>query len=179
MHQSSIQLHGNASWRAIEVPSTVPVLFITPLQNKIYTAAQKSGPHFLKNKQSYVYMHTKNSEIINTKILIKVLDIYFPNLYLIIFYCCLNTVVSIFPPPFSPTPPTSTSHPQSYPPLALSMGPLCMFLDGPSPSLPCSPTPLPLGIVNLFFISMSLVIFCLLVCFVDQVPVTYSICGIL
>ena len=61
------------------------------------------------------------------------------------------------------------SHPQSYPPLALSMDPLYMFFNNPSPSFPCYP-PLssPLVTVSLFFISMSLVIFvCLLVCFVD------------
>ena len=79
----------------------------------------------------------------------------------IIFYCCSSTVVSIFPPPLSPTPPAPTSHPQAYPPLALSMGPLYMLLDDSSTSF--SPLSLsPLVTVILFFISMSLVIFCLL-----------------
>ena len=48
------------------------------------------------------------------------------------FYCCSITVVSIFPSPLSPTPLTTTSHPQSYPPLALLMGTLYTFLDDPS-----------------------------------------------
>ena len=54
--------------------------------------------------------------------------------FLFVFYCCFCTVVSIFPPPLSPAPPTPTSHPQSYPPLALSFGALYMFLNDPSPS---------------------------------------------
>ena len=75
------------------------------------------------------------------------------------FYYCLSTVVSVFPPPLSPTPPTPTSHPQLFPCWALSMGPLYMFLDDPSLSFSCYlPTPSPLVTVSLFFISMSLVI---------------------
>ena len=85
---------------------------------------------------------------------------------------CPSTVVSIFLPPLSPVPPTPTSHPQSYPPLALSMGPLYMFLDGPFTSSPCYTPPLsPPVTVSLFFISVLLVTFCLLVCFVDQIPI--------
>ena len=42
------------------------------------------------------------------------------------------------------------------------MGLLCMLLD--------DPPPYPLVTVSLYFISMSLVIFGLLVCFLDQVP---------
>ena len=81
-----------------------------------------------------------------------------------------NTVVSIFPPPLSPHLPTPTSHPPSVHLLALSMGPLYMFLD-PSPFFPyCPLLPTPLVTVRLFLITMSLVIFYLLVCFVDSVP---------
>ena len=40
----------------------------------------------------------------------------------------------------------------------------------PSPFSPRDPPPSPLVTVHLFLISMSLVIFCLLACFVDQVP---------
>ena len=87
------------------------------------------------------------------------------------FYCCSSTVVSIFLSPFPPATPTTTSHPQSEPPLALSMGPLYMFLDNPSPSFPHYPLSLsPLVSVSLFFTSVSLVLFCSFVCFVDQVP---------
>ena len=80
----------------------------------------------------------------------------------IFFYCCSRTVVPIFPPPLSPAPPTLTSHPPSFPTLALSMGPLYMFLDDPFPSFPYyPPPPSPLVTVSLFFISTSMVIFCL------------------
>ena len=41
--------------------------------------------------------------------------------------------------PLFPPPPTPTSHTQSYPSLALSMGPLYLFLDNPSPAFPCYP----------------------------------------
>ena len=87
------------------------------------------------------------------------------------FYCCSSTLVSIFWPSLSSSPPTPTSHHQSYRPLALSMGPRHMFLGDPSPSSPCyPPPPSPLVTISLFFISMSLVIFWLLVCIVVYVP---------
>ena len=79
-------------------------------------------------------------------------------------YTCLH-----FPLPFTPNPAIPTSHhPLSYPPLALSMCPLYMVLDNPFPFSPLLTSPTsPLVTVCLFFISVSLVIFCLLVCFVD------------
>ena len=86
------------------------------------------------------------------------------------FYCCLSTIVSIFLPLLSPALPIPTSHPQSFPPLALSMSPLYMFLDHPSLSFPCYSTLLvPLVTVSLFFISMPPVLccFCCCCCFVD------------
>ena len=98
------------------------------------------------------------------------------------FYCCSGAVVSIFSPPLPSTPAIPTSPPQSYTPSALSMGPLYMFLDNPSYFSPHYPLLAPLwllsvcsffffntskNLVSLFLISMSLVIFCLLVCFVD------------
>ena len=62
------------------------------------------------------------------------------------------------PPQLNP-PPSPTSHPPFFPPLALSVGPLYMFLYDPSPSfLHYPPLPSPLVTVSLFFISMSLVI---------------------
>ena len=61
------------------------------------------------------------------------LNNYFPFFILFIFLCCSNRVVSIFPPPVSPALPTSNSHIQSYPFLALSVGPLYMFLKGHTP----------------------------------------------
>ena len=62
---------------------------------------------------------------------------YFIILILLFFkYSCLH-----FPPPLSPTPPTPTSHPQSCPPLALSMGPIYTFLgDRPHNLTVCFPT---------------------------------------
>ena len=82
-----------------------------------------------------------------------------------------STVVSIFPPPLCPSPPTTNSHPQYFPSLDLSMGPLYMFVHDPSTSFSCyPPNPSLLITVSLFFISTSLVIFCLLICFVDYVP---------
>ena len=95
--------------------------------------------------------------------------LYFFILFYFIFYCCSSTVVSI--PPFPPP----TSHPQfpaliPFPPLVLSMCPLQQFLKTLPPcpllSLPTSP----MVTVSLFLISMSLIIFHLFVCFVDQVP---------
>ena len=86
---------------------------------------------------------------------------------------CFNFIVvqvqlSHFPTTTFSSPIHLHLHPQSYPLLALSFGPLYMFLDNPSPFFPCYlPPPPPLVTVSLFFISMSLVIFCLFVCFVD------------
>ena len=60
--------------------------------------------------------------------------------FIFYFYCCSSTVVSMFPLP------TLTSHSQSYPSLALSMGPLYMVLD-PSLSFPHYPPPPPLWLL--------------------------------
>ena len=77
---------------------------------------------------------------------------------------------------FPSTTPHNATHPHLQPsillPLTLSMGPLYMVLDSPSSIFPHYPSPLPpLITVSLFFISMSLVIFCLLFSSVDYVPV--------
>ena len=77
--------------------------------------------------------------------------------------CCSGTVVSIFLPPLSSTLSTPTFDPQSFPPLALSIGPLYMFLDLTLPLL--SPNiPLPTGLcqfVLYFHVSVSIVLTCL------------------
>ena len=89
-------------------------------------------------------------------------------LFLFFSYCCSSTIVSIFPPLLYPTPPT--------PPPTLNPTPLCLC---PWVLYTCSlmtypffppylPLPSPLVTVSLFFISVSLIIFCLLVCFIDQ-----------
>ena len=94
------------------------------------------------------------------------------SLFFFFFYCFSSTVVSIFLPPLppsQPSPPSTfdlTSLPWSHLPLALPMCPVYMFLDDPSPLPPLSPPTSHLVTVSLFFISMSLVIFCLLVCFI-------------
>ena len=77
------------------------------------------------------------------------------SLFFIVKYSCLH---------FHPT----TPHHSHLPPLVLSICPLYMFLDGPSPTIPYYPShPSTLVTVNLFFISMSLVAFCFLDCFID------------
>ena len=100
-------------------------------------------------------------------------------IFLTFFYCCSSTVVSIFSPPLSTTPPTATSHPQSYPTLALSMDLLYIILD--DLHLLRSyypPLPSPVVTVSLVFISMSLVLFCLFVLLIRfQLKVrSYGIC---
>ena len=51
-------------------------------------------------------------------------------------YRCLH-----FPPSSPPVPPILNSHPQSYPPLALSVDPLYIFLGDPSLFSSCYPLP--------------------------------------
>ena len=69
------------------------------------------------------------------------------------------------PLPPSPQTPQSTSTPLSVP-----MSPLCGFLDLPLPLPHCPPPPSPLVTVSLFFICMSLVLFCSFACFGDYIP---------
>ena len=90
--------------------------------------------------------------------------------FIFIFYCCSSTVVSIFLPPLSPTQPTPTSQPQSFPLLALSMGPLYMFPDDPSPSFPhYHPFPTPLVTVSLFFIVSGYTLLACLFCWLGSI----------
>ena len=65
---------------------------------------------------------------------------FYLSLNLFFFYCYSSTVVSIFPSTTHslPSHPIPTFHPQSYPPLALSMCPLYVFLDDTSPIFPLS-----------------------------------------
>ena len=60
------------------------------------------------------------------------------------FYCCSSTIVSIFTPPL-PRPTQPCFPPSNLHPLALSMCPLCMLLDRPSPIFPHCPSPIPSG----------------------------------
>ena len=82
--------------------------------------------------------------------------------YLFIYYYCLNTVVSIFTPPWPPRP-THTYLPCSNPSPLLCPCPLYMFLDGLPPIFPhYLPLPSPLVTVSLLLNSMFLVVFLLL-----------------
>ena len=86
-----------------------------------------------------------------------------------IFYCCSSTVVSSphhSPPPQPPPLPTLDPTPLWFCPCVLYTCSWKLFCLSP----PLSPPTSPLVTVSLFFISMSLVIFCLLVCFADQFP---------
>ena len=79
-----------------------------------------------------------------------------------IFFYCSVTVVPIFP--VTLLFPAYFSPPTCNPPstmLSLSTGPLYLFLGHPSPSFLCYPLhSSPLVTVSLFFMSMSLVLFC-------------------
>ena len=78
-------------------------------------------------------------------------------------YSCLH-----FPPPLPHTPAISTSY---LNPTALWLCP-CVLYTCSLMTLPLFPHYLlpPLVTVGFFFISMSLILFCSLICFVDQVP---------
>ena len=109
------------------------------------------------------YFHKKRQNICTAEYFI------FYNFMIFSFFFLFFIVVQVELSPFSPLSsplPIPTSHPQSSPPLSIS--PLYMFLDDPSPSFPCYPPPhSPLVTVSSFFISVYLVLFCSLVCFVD------------
>ena len=86
------------------------------------------------------------------------------------FFIIFVVVVQVQLSPFSVQPfPTRSSHPHFppliLPPLALSVCPLCMFLTTIPLSLLTTPPTSPLVTVSLFLISMSIVIFCLVVLF--------------
>ena len=81
------------------------------------------------------------------------------------FYCSSTAVIISLPIPPHPTHPHLP--PSRLPPLAVSMCPLYMFLANLSSFPPSAPPISPLVTVSLFFIYMSLVVFCLLVCFFD------------
>ena len=88
--------------------------------------------------------------------------------FIFLFLLCLNTVVSIFPPPLSPALPTPTSPHQSHPRLGSINGSLIHVHLCPLPFFPTNfPFPSPLVTISLLSISMSLTIFCLPVCFVN------------
>ena len=99
--------------------------------------------------------------------------LFYPLLHflpLCLFYFLLMFEYSCFhcPSQNCPLPLPTRLPPSILPPLALPMCALYMFPDDPSLIFPHYPSPpSPLVTASLFFISMSLVIFCLLVCFVE------------
>ena len=102
-----------------------------------------------------------NCKSINNK-----LFLYLKQLLMYLFFIVVEEQL----PPFSLH--HSTPHPclplSNLSPLALSMCPLYVFIGGPFPIIPYYPSPLSsLVTVILFFISMSRVVFCLLVWLVD------------
>ena len=89
--------------------------------------------------------------------------------FIFLFYCCSSTVVSISLHYSTPTTTTAipTSHPWSY---TLWLCPCVLYtcyLTILPPFPPLSSHTSSLVTIGLFFISVSLVIFCLLICFVD------------
>ena len=93
---------------------------------------------------------------------LNVLIIFSSFFFLLLFkYSCLHLLPTLAIP---------TSDLQYYPTLALSVGPLYMFLDNLSPFFPINPSHLPSGYCQFILYLTSLVLFCSLVCFVDQVP---------
>ena len=80
-------------------------------------------------------------------------------LKLLFEYSCHHFPIATFsyPHPF-PLP-----HPQSYPPLALSVCPLYMFRDDPSPTFPIIPSCLPSGYCQ-FVLNFNVSDYILLVC---------------
>ena len=122
------------------------------------------------NAWSFVLFHCSGgSKLLNALFAFRSQIPFFNCIYLFIFIV-VQVQFSAFSPHPSPTPqpspPPSRFHPCPPPPL-LSMCPLSWFLQTSHP-FPLKIPPLsPLVTVSLFSISVSLVIFCLIVCFVD------------
>ena len=87
------------------------------------------------------------------------------------FNCFSSTVVSVFLPPLPPTPAITTSHPQSYLPLALSMCPSYMFLDAPThyPLLSLSLLLSSYCQIVLYFKVSGCILFACLFCWLDSI----------
>ena len=91
---------------------------------------------------------------------------------LILFFYCSLTVVPIFPhsPPLPCSPLAPSVNPHPFVHVYGSFIPV-LSLD-PSPSyIPCTPPTSPLVPAHLFLDSMTLVLFCSFVCFLNWVPV--------
>ena len=85
------------------------------------------------------------------------------NIYVYVFIFKFFIVVQVQLSPFSHHHSPHLTHPHLSP----SILPLFGFVHVSFIHVPWRPSPTPLVTVSLFFISVSLVVFCLLVCFVD------------
>ena len=152
-------------------------LAILPL-NSYLAEQKKTEPNLFNEFLSHHTYRIIAFSVENTlNYIVRIFKIYLFNLFFIMLFIfsVVQLQLSLYPPYYSPLPyrsPTSDSHSSLSPnPLSVSMGPLYMFLDLTLPLLcPVIPLPSPLLTVSLFFISMSLVLFSLLLCFVDYVP---------
>ena len=97
-------------------------------------------------------------------------------IYFLIFIVIQLQLSAFFSPFFHPTPAKPTSLPHLHPPPWFC--PWVLYSSSCNPLSPLSPPHSPLAIVKLFLTSVkSLVIFCLLFCFVDYAPVKVrSVC---
>ena len=93
------------------------------------------------------------------------------------FYFYLYSVIVVPIAHLNPTPPTLTFNASPPALLSVPMSPLFMFLCLPLPLLssiiPLPPSPL--VTVSVFHVSMLLVLFCSLVCFVHSIPLICEI----
>ena len=116
-------------------------------------------------KQCGVLSKKLNIELPNDPAIL-LLVIFFQLFFLLLLkYSFLNFLLTALPHPNDPHLP-----PSILPHFGSSMGPLYMFFEDLSPCFPFTSCHLPSDYCQFVLYFMSLVIFCLLVCFVDQVP---------
>ena len=89
-----------------------------------------------------------------------------------ICFVVVQVLVSIFLPPL-PSSPFPTFHPWSYPPLALSMDPLYLFFDDPSPFSSVVPSSLPSSSYGQFVLYFNIFGCILLACLFCWLGSTY------
>ena len=84
-------------------------------------------------------------------------------IFLLFKYSCLHFPSTTFPCPTHPT-----FYPQSFPPLALSMSPLYMFLDDPSPFFPVIALPHPLWLLSVCSLFQCLWFYFACLCYISE-----------
>ena len=122
------------------------------------------GMHLLDQKSSRALSVTCGTAKLQHCV-VRALSSFSPCILFSSFFLFVRVQLSLFSPS---TPTHPCLPPLNLPALALSICLLYMFLDDPSPIFPhySSVPSFPLVTVSLFFISMSLVMICLLLCFV-------------